>query len=198
MSDDRFKIYLDRVLTAAQIHSKSANKWTEEGNKFEFDVCDLLLKGAGGAIFFYIALLNIPNTQLVLNFEVLKCFSLSLGFGFFHKLHWSRICLRRAKKESGVHSIIIDEVYTIAFNQENKEEKIVELWKHMMDDEKRFYKGCSQNGKSEELKYIIPASHFFPWPIVLQAFFIFLGALAILSKGSVIITILEMVKGSLK
>ncbi|MBF0523153.1 MAG: hypothetical protein HQL24_08875 [Candidatus Omnitrophica bacterium] len=198
MNTSKTNPFVGQIIDIAKAHGESANQHIIEGNKFEFDVCDLLMKGAGGAIFFYIALLNIPKTTIQLNLEVFLFLGFSLLLGILHKLSWSRVALRRARSENKVRAHIMKNLYDKVFTQENNDIEILKLWKSIADEETRFYDGClkGEKIKQESFFYMVPPQHFFPHLIFIQIIFIILAGFAILNKFSVVALIKAVLPGA--
>ncbi|MDD5226312.1 MAG: hypothetical protein PHV97_03895 [Candidatus Omnitrophica bacterium] len=180
MNDD-IPTKIKSILDVAERRASFATECSREGNKYEFDTCDLLLKGAGAALFLYLTLIQIPSTNLKLNFEPLIYWGCSLFLGVWHKLSWSRKLLRLADKNTEVHAYIINELSEAIYSPSDiADGKVAALLQGIISEEREYLGNVTirQEKIKREWKYIAPGKKYSQWPIYLQLALISCGALS--------------------
>jgi len=171
---------LELILNHATDRLKASAKYSEEGNKYEFDTCDLLLKGAGGAFFLYFSLIQFDQASL--RVEAIVYLSLSLIIGVWHKLDWSRKLLQLGREEVKAHAQIVSKVFETLDTSKTTEDcdlALDSLWKDILKEERdhlEYLNGKKKLVDLKNLQYLTPRKSYSQWPIYFQLLFILLGA----------------------
>lgn|GEM_PF-2631711 len=96
------KLDVDSATRFIETHGKNksadAKEHIREANQFEFDICNLLLKGAGAAFTLYFAL--IAYLKITPSFVPLILWATSAYLGMLHQKKWSRRLLGIGKREN--------------------------------------------------------------------------------------------------
>lgn len=159
------------IIDIAKMRFDLANRSFEEGNKFEFETCNLILKGTAGAFLIYLTAVHYQKTEFTP--WPLILWGLSLISGVSHQLWWSRVMSKKGKEEFRAASRILSDMTSPEIGPQK-------LLKKMQDEELLLYNMSQRRQKIQkaDFHYITLPESYFPRLIVLQLIFVIIGALA--------------------
>ncbi|HYE22003.1 MAG TPA: hypothetical protein VD998_00250 [Verrucomicrobiae bacterium] len=176
---------IERVLKSVDARKKHATEAFLESNRFEFDVCKLLLQGTAGAFFLYVAgagYLSKPGGSVTLNLIPLFAWGLSLLAGIAHMLQWAHRLQSLGENEMKTAAQILKD---LTESKEQPEKILTGVATEELEYHKK--KGFKNKLKQENFKYIALRESYDYVLIFSQLFLLILGCVAALNLGYPII-----------
>ena len=170
------KALLAPLFELVRAKHEAANRSFLESNKFEFDVCKLLLQGAGGAFLLYFGSLKYINPDHKISLTAISAWALSLFCGITHLLLWSYRQGVIGEKEMETAGLIMKEMENFS-TIDAPQKLLAEIAKEELNRQSKILK---QKTPESKFRFTVARKKYNYWLIVLQLGLLFVGFIAAL------------------
>ncbi|MFH0984387.1 MAG: hypothetical protein V1882_02500 [Candidatus Omnitrophota bacterium] len=182
-SKEALRQTIERILKAVDARNKAAVEAFAESNRFEFDVCKLILNGTAGAFFLYISGVSyfreVADSHLTISLVALASWAVSLLAGVAHMLLWSHRLHVVGETETEKGAFILKELIE---TKEDPEKLLSAIAQEELQYTKE--KGLGKPLDQKNFKYVVVRESYNYWLIIAQIVLLLLGACAGVGFGA--------------